>query len=142
MAKMISMKLIFYCLSIAGIYLLAMTIILELISRALKIPGYIAGELLEDQTFSWLFMHFVMDYIFFAVIPTFAYSFFYVVLPLSGIRIGLSVALLAFVFGMVPIIMGLSIKIKLPMPYLLYYLLSGFLKLTGAVVIIGYLYSL
>ncbi|MCK4301521.1 MAG: hypothetical protein KAW91_02045, partial [candidate division Zixibacteria bacterium] len=89
-----------------------------------------------------LLFNFAMEFLFFVGIPTFAYNFFQVILPLSGVRPGLAVALAAFTLGAVPVVMGLSARIKLPMLYVLYFLFGLLLKLSGALVIIGYLYSL
>jgi len=49
---------------------------------------------------------------------------------------------LAFTFGAVPLVMGISVRLKLPMTYLLFNLLGYFLKLSGAVLIIAYIYNL
>ena len=87
-------------------------------------------------------MNFVMELLFYVVIPTIVYGFFYVVIPLSGIKAGLAAALLAFLLGATPLMMGLSVKVKLPMPYVLYNLLCHFIKLGGSMAVIGYLYSL
>jgi hypothetical protein len=87
-------------------------------------------------------MNFVMEFLFYVVIPTIIFSFFYVVIPLSGIRAGLAAAVLAFLLGATPVLMGLSVKIKLPMPLVLFGLLSHLIKLGGAMALIGYLYSI
>jgi len=77
-----------------------------------------------------------------AVIPTLGYSFFYLIIPMAGVRGGLAVALIAFSLGVVPILMILSLRIRLPMLYLLFLMLTQIIKLGGALAIIGYLYSL
>ncbi len=137
----VSAELMLYCFVAAGLYLLIVSVVLELAARGLKISKYVPGELLEEQGPGWLFMNFVMDYLFFVVIPTLAYSYFFLLLPLSGIRVGVAVALMAFTLGMVPLIMGLSVRLKLAMPYLLYFLVGMFLKISGCIIVIGFLYS-
>ena len=137
----VSAELMLYCFVAAGLYLLIVSVVLELAARGLKISRYVPGELLEEQGPGWLFMNFVMDYLFFVVIPTLAYSYFFLLLPLSGIRVGVAVALMAFTLGMVPLIMGLSVRLKLAMPYLLYFLVGMFLKISGCIIVIGFLYS-
>ena len=83
-----------------------------------------------------------MEGLFIVVIPAIGYNFFYLVVPLSGIRAGMAAALFAFILGSSPALMGLSLRIKLPMPFLLFTLLSLLIKLGGALAIIGYLYSI
>jgi hypothetical protein len=139
---MVSTSLILYCLVAAGVYLLAISVVLGLVGKALRLSRYVPPGLLEEQGLSWRLIDFMMDFLFYAAIPSFAYSLFYLLLPLSGVRIGMAVALLAFTLGMVPTVMGLSVRVKLPMPYLLFYLLEMLLKLGGSMIVIGYLYSL
>lgn len=139
---MISIDLLLYCVVAAGIYLLAISLILDRIERKLSLSAGIPGELVEKSGFTVTFMNFLMEAIFYIAIPTVGYSFFYVILPLSGIRAGLAGALFAFVLGAAPIVMRLSVRVKLPMPYLLFLLFSQLLKLAGTLAIIGYLYSL
>jgi hypothetical protein len=71
-----------------------------------------------------------------------AYSFFYFLIPLSGVRAGMAAALMAFGLGAVPTVMSISLRLRLPAPYLLYILLSVLIKLAGSLTIIAYLYSL
>lgn len=139
---MISIELTLYSLGIAGLYLAVVTALVELGGRVLKITRGLPPGLLEPTGFVWHLFNFAMEFLFFVGIPTFAYNFFQVILPLSGVRPGLAVALAAFTLGAVPVVMGLSARIKLPMLYVLYFLFGLLLKLSGALVIIGYLYSL
>jgi len=139
---MISFRLLIYTLGFAGLYLFTMTILLNLIERRLKLTESIPKEMLESYNFSWLFINFMMESLFYVVIPTILYSFFYFVVPFSGVRAGLAATLFAFAIGAVPAVMSLSVRVRLPMPYLLFIILSLLLKLGGALAIIGYLYSL
>jgi len=79
---------------------------------------------------------------FFVVIPSLAYSFFYVVLPFSGVRAGMAAALFAFLLGATPALMGLSVRVKLPMPFLFFLLFSTLVKVAGCMSIIAWLYAL
>ena len=83
-----------------------------------------------------------MEFLFFVAIPSMSYSFFYLVFPLSGLRAALAIAVLAFTFGAVPLVMAISVRLKLPMVYLLYNLLGYLLKISGTVIIIAYIYNL
>jgi hypothetical protein len=98
--------------------------------------------MVEKITVGWWILLLLMEFLFYVTIPTVSYSFFYLVVPFSGIRAGLAATLFAFVLGAVPIAMGLSVRVKLPMPYLMFMLLGYLLKLGGALAIIGYLYTL
>ncbi len=139
---MISMELMIYCIVAAGGYLLILSLLYEWVGHLLNISRGIPPQMMESTGTGWFLVNYIMELLFFVVIPTLAYSFLYLILPLDGLRAGLSVALLAFALGATPILMGLSLRIKLSMPYLLYILLGLLLKLGGALLIIGYLYTL
>ena len=139
---MISYNLMFYCFAVSGVYLLVVSIVLGLVEISLKLNRGLPKEMVEDSNLGWFIMNFVMEFLFYVVIPTIIFSFFYVVIPLSGIRAGLAAAVLAFLLGATPVLMGLSVKIKLPMPLVLFGLLSHLIKLGGAMALIGYLYSI
>jgi hypothetical protein len=139
---MITNSLLAYCMLLGGGFLLIFSLLYELIGRGIKINRFVPKELLEISSASWFFVSFLMDFLFFVVIPTFAYYFFFLIVPLSGIRLGLAVALTAFTIGMLPFVMSLSIRIRLSVPWLIFFLLGQFLKLAGTLTIIGYLYSL
>ena len=139
---MISYKLMIYCFAVSGVYLLMVSFILNLVESKLKLSRGLPQELVEESNLVWFIMNFVMEFLFYVVIPTIIFSFFYMVIPLSGVKAGLAAALLAFLLGATPVLMGLSVKIKLPMPLLLFGLLSHLLKLGGTMALIGYLYSL
>ncbi|MDD3731661.1 MAG: hypothetical protein PHU88_04720 [candidate division Zixibacteria bacterium] len=139
---MISYKLMFYCFAVSGIYMLVVSIILALAEVALKLTRGLPAELVESSNLAWFIMNFLMEFLFYVVIPTIIFSFFFVVIPLSGLKAGLAGAVLAFLLGSTPVLMGLSVKVKLPMPLVLFALLSHLIKLGGSMALIGYLYSL
>lgn len=139
---MFSVKLIVYCILTAGLYLLAISFLLDFVERKLRLTRNIPEELVEPPALSWTLINFVMESLFFVVIPTLVYSYFYFVIPFIGVRAGLAAALFAFVIGIAPAIMGLSVRVKLPMPYLLFFLFSLLVKMSGSLALIGYLYSL
>lgn len=138
----ISAKLISYCLVAGAAYLALVSLVLEYAGRRLGLLRRVPGELLEESSAGWFVLGYVMEFLFFVAIPTTGYSFFYVVLPFYSIRAGMAAALFAFTLGATPVVMGLSIRFKLPMPYLLYSLLSYLLKIGGSMIIISYLYAL
>ncbi len=139
---MISATLMLACVAAAGVYLLAISIVLQLVERNLKLSTGIPPELLETTGWVWTGFTFIMELMFYVVIPTLAYSFFYVIMPFSGSRAGIAAGLFAFVMGATPALMGLSVRVRLPMPYLLYLLLSVLLKVCGCMLIIAWLYAL
>ena len=139
---MISHALLIYCLVIGGIYLVAITILMEIAGRILKINRGIPEELLEKDDFGARLTSFLIEYLFIVAVPTLAFAVLFTVLPLTGVRSGLAAALFAFALGGVPPMVVLSIRLKLYMPYLLFLLLSHLVKLAGSLAIIGYLYYL
>ena len=139
---MVSVGLMLACIVSAGAYLLAVSILLQLAERRFGFTRGVAADLLESTGWVWIGMTFLMEVMFFVVIPTLAYSFFYVLLPFSGVRAGMAAGLFAFVLGATPAIMGLSVRVKLPMPFLLFILFSVLLKTAGCMIIIAWLYSL
>jgi len=139
---MISLELMFFCLVAAGVYLLIISFLLDLVERRLKLTGALPQQLVEKSGVTVTLANFVLEVLFYVVIPTIIYSFFYYLLPFYGVRAGLATALFAFLLGVAPSIMGLSIRVKLPMPYMLYQLFAGLVKLLGCLAIIGYIYTL
>ena len=139
---MISTTQMLYCFVAGGVYLLVATLVLEFLNKKLNLKRGISPDILEQTTGTWFVLLFLMEFLFFVAIPTISYSFLYLIVPLSGIRAGLAAALFAFTLGAVPVIMGLSVRVRLPMPYLLFTLLGYLVKLAGALAIVGYLYTL
>lgn len=139
---MISVELMFYSLIAAGVYLLIVSLLLDIVERRLKLAAALPEQMVEKGSATVTLANFVLELLFYVAIPTIIYSFFYYVLPFYGVRAGLASALFAFLLGAAPAMMGLSIKVKLPMPYVLYQLLAGLIKLLGSLAIIGYIYTL
>lgn len=139
---MLSYSLLLYCILGGGLYLLVLSLLLDVIERKLQLTRGIPAEMLEADGLIWSLLNFFMEVLFYVVIPAIAYSFFYAILPVSGVRAGMASALFAFVLGAAPAIMRMSVRIRLPMPYLLYVMLSHLLKLAGSLSIIGWLYAL
>lgn len=139
---MVSAGLMLACIAAAGTYLLAISILLQLAERRFDFTRGVSADLLEASGWVWVGMTFLMELMFYVVIPTLAYGFFYVLLPFSGVRAGMAAGLFAFVLGAIPALMGLSVRVKLPMPFLLFVLLSILLKVTGCMIVIACIYSL
>ncbi len=139
---MISLDLLLYSLVMAGVYLLVISLVLDFVERRMKLTSTLPSHLVESGGVGWTLFNFAMEALFYVVIPTFIYSFFYVVIPFTGVKAGLSAAVFAFVVGATPVVMGLSVRVKLPTAYLMWMLLSVLVKLGGCLGIIGYLYGL
>lgn len=139
---MISYKLMFVCLVLCGTYLILFSLLYEWIGRWLRIARGVPETMLETTGVGWFVVNYLMELLFYAAIPVLAYGFFYVVLPLDGLRAALACVLLAFILGATPIVMGLSVRIKLSISFLLYQLLGYLLKLAGSMVIIAIVYNL
>ncbi|MDX9857955.1 MAG: hypothetical protein RBT76_09205 [candidate division Zixibacteria bacterium] len=139
---MLSYELLLYAMAAGGGYLFVVSVILELIERRLALARTLPAELVESEGWVWWGINFVMEVLFYVGIPLLAYAFFYFALPFSGLRAGLAGALYAFTIGAAPIILGLSVRVRLPMPFLLYQLLAYLIKIAGTLTIIAWLYSL
>lgn len=138
----ISFPLLLYCAVLGGVYLAVVTVVLDFIERRLRLTAGIPEQMLEEEGCVWTIMNFFMEALFYVIIPSIAYSFFYLILPLSGVKAGLASALFAFILGAAPLGMRLSVRVKLPMPYVLFALLAHLVKLGGALAIIAHLYTL
>jgi len=137
-----SFKLLVYCLLFGGIYLLIIDIIWGKLEKIVPTLGTFPRDLVEEKNFAWYFYNFIVEFIFFVMMPAVIYDRFYAIMPFSGIRGGIAVGLFLFVFGMVPFAILHIFRIKLPAVYLLYNLLGMMLRIIGTLTIIGYLYSL
>lgn len=139
---MLSLELLSYGLLASGAYLLVISLILDFVERRLKLTAALPKEMVEATGLSFTFVNFLMELLFYVAIPTIVYGFFYYLLPFYGVRAGLASGLFAFVIGTAPAMMGLAVRVKLPMPYLMFILFASLLKLLGCLGIIGYLYTL
>ncbi|MBU8932508.1 MAG: hypothetical protein KOO62_00735 [candidate division Zixibacteria bacterium] len=139
---MISYPLMAWCFGVAGAYLLVLSVLWHWLENILNITRGVPDDLLEPTGPGLYVVNFLTEFAFFVAVPTMAYSFLYVVLPFDGIRAAVAVALLVFTLGAVPTLMGLTVRLKLSMPYLLFFLFGYFLKLAGSLIIIGYIYLL
>src|SRR5512147_1098582 len=124
MVVMMSTKLLAISVLLGGGYLIAVSVIFNLIERRLRLLAGVPADMIETESSAWLLMTFLSELIFYVIIPAIGYGMFYAILPFSGVRAGLAGTLLAFLLGAVPVMMRLSMRIRLPMPYLLFQLLG------------------
>ena len=139
---MISTKLLLYCIVTGAVYLFLISILLEYMGKKLNVFRGFPADFVESTGGLWFTMNFTMELLLLVVIPSLTYSYFYVLLPLSGVRTGLAGALFAFALGALPALVGLLVRTRLPVLSFTYLLLGILLKLTGTMIIIGYLYQL
>jgi hypothetical protein len=139
---MISTELLLYCIGAGAVYLFLISLLLEFLGKKLNVFRGFPAELIEATSAPWFIMNFTLEILLFVVIPSIAYSYFYMLLPLSGIRTGLAGALFSFALGAVPALVGLLVRTRLPVLMFSYLLLGILLKLAGAMILIGYLYQL
>ncbi len=115
---MINKTLLIYALISAGGYLLVISLLLEFISKKLSLDKNLPDELKEETSTGWFVLNFIMELLFYVAVPTIGYSFLYLILPFEGIKAGMAAALFALIIGAVPITMGLSVRVKLRLPFL------------------------
>jgi hypothetical protein len=138
----ISFELMAYCLIAGAVYLAAVNILWSALERFIPTLGNFPKNLVEPKNVTWAVSNFVIEFIFFVLMPSFIYGRFYALMPFSGVRGGVAVGLFLFLFGMIPFSILMLFRIKIPVVYVLYQLLGLAIKITGALAIIGYLYSL
>jgi hypothetical protein len=138
----VSFKLLGYCLLIGGGYLLIIDLLFYKFEKYVPTLQGFPQNLLEPKNPGGFVSGFIIQYVFFVMMPSVVYGWFYTVIPFSGIRGGLATALFLFLFGMIPFGLLILFRIRIPVLFLLYLLLGVLLKLMGSMAIIGYLYSL
>jgi len=138
----VSFKLLAYCIVLGGVYLIIIDFLWNKFESVVPTLRGFPKELIEDKNAAWFVSSFIIEFIFFVLLPAVVYGWFYTVLPFSGIRGGIAVGLYLFLFGIVPLATLVMFRIKIPANYFLFLLLGIFVKILGAMSIIGYLYSL
>lgn len=139
---MVDKQLLFYAFLTAGGYLLVISLLLEYLCKIFKINQSLPPQLKEETGAGWFVMNYIMELLFYVAIPTIGYGFLFLILPLEGVKAGMAAVLFALLVGAVPVVMGLTVRVKLPIHFLTFILLSYFIKLAGTLIIIGYLYTL
>ncbi len=135
-------ELIVYSLLGGAIWVLIVSFLYERFARFPIFSSGLPKEFMEKSDVSLFFLQYLIDLLFYVAIPTLAYGFFAVIFPLAGVRPAMAAALALFAIGMLPITIGLTARIKLPLPFLLFYLFGNFMKMAGSLAIIGWLFSL
>ena len=138
----INFELLLWCVVTGGVYLLIIDFIWNACERMVPTLRNFPKELIDAKGVTWFVCNYIVEFIFFVLMPAVIYGWFYAIIPFSGIRGGLAFGLLLLVFGMVPHAILISFRIKLPVVFILFQLLGILIKICGTLAIIGYLYSL
>jgi len=138
----VSFKLLGFCFIIGAVYILIIDFIWNKLENHVPTLRGFPKELIEEKNAAWFVSSFIVEFIFFVLLPAVVYGWFYTVLPFSGVRGGIAVGLYLFLFGYIPLAVIVMFRIKIPAVYFLYQLLGMFIRVLGAMTIIGYLYSL
>lgn len=137
-----SFKLLGVCILAGAVYLIILNIAWNRLEKIVPTLKGFPKEHIEERNSAWFISNFIIEFIFFVLLPAIIYGWFYTILPFSGLRGGLSVGLYLFLFGIIPVTTIIMFRIKIPAVYFLYLLVGLFFKVMGSMVIIGYLYSL
>ncbi|MEW5796568.1 MAG: hypothetical protein AB1772_09415 [Candidatus Zixiibacteriota bacterium] len=139
---MIPIRQMLYCVVASGTYLLVVSLALDWVERKLQLTAALPEKMVEKDHYSGMLVNFALELVFYVAFPAVVYGFFYYLLPFYGVRAGMATALFAFAMGAVPALLGLSLKINLPTPFVFFTMLAFLVKLLGSLAIIGYLYTL
>jgi len=138
----VSFELLGYCLLLGALYLLAVDFIWNLLESKAPLFSRFPKELIEPKNIGLFISSFIIEFIFFVLLPSVVYGWFYTIIPFSGIRGGVAVSLFLITLGMLPQSLLLLFRIRIPVVYVLFQLLGLTVKVLGVMIIIGYLYSL
>jgi len=139
---MINQRLLLTALLWAGLALFVFELIWYQIERRLKLLKDMPSQVLEDTGVGFFISRFIMQLAFLVVVPTVAYSWFYVLVPFYGVRAGVAMALFIFILGIVPFAVIVLMRIKLPLSFMLFQMAGYLLKIIIVYGIIAYLYIL
>jgi len=142
MVEMIDERLLLAALFWAGLALLIFELIWYAIEKKLALLKNMPSQLIEESGIGFFISKYIMQLAFLVVVPTVAYSWFYVLVPFYGVRAGVSMAIFLFVLGIVPFGVTVLMRIKLPLSFMLFQLTGYLLKIILVYGIIAYLYTL
>jgi hypothetical protein len=138
----LNFEFLIYAIFVGGLYLLLIGFLLGRLERLIPLFENFPKELIEPKNAVLFIFTFIVEFVFFVFMPAMIFHWFFTVIPFSGFRGGVAVALFLFMLGVIPFAILILFRIKLPVVYLLYQCLCFLIKMTGSLAIIGYLYSL
>ena len=139
---MLTTALFISCLVAGTVWVAVISFLMNLIGTRLNINDTIQAELREPQGGGTFVLTLFTDCLFFVVMPTMIFGMLSVLVPLTPIRTGLGAGLFAFAIGVLPTLSTLTMKVRFPLSWTMFFALSQLLKLAGALTILGYLFSL
>ncbi|MFQ5608095.1 MAG: hypothetical protein ACE5GA_09120 [Candidatus Zixiibacteriota bacterium] len=138
-------ELFAYCLVAGAIYLLLIDLVLTRVERILAHLGLwekYPAELTRAFSGSSRLWNLATQFFLYALLPTLAYSWFYLLLPFEGPRSGIAIGLWTVALGAAPMAIYLGSRLRLPLPALVFFTFGHLVKLCGSLAIIGFLFSL
>jgi hypothetical protein len=138
----VSFELLAYCFIAGGVFIFLFDILWNRLEKYLPTLRHFPCELIEPKDLGAFISTFIIEFIFFVLMPAAAYGMFYTSIPFYGIRGGLAVGIYVVLLGIAPYSMLIIFKVKIPALFMLYQLLGVIIKIFGSMAIIGYLYSL
>ena len=139
---MLSAALFISCLVSGVAWVAVVTFFMNAVGRRLNIDDSIPVELREPQSGGTFVLTLFTESLFFVVMPTMIFGMLNVLVPLTPIRTGLGAGLFAFAIGTLPTLSTLTMKVRFPLSWTMFFALGQLIKVAGALTIIGYLFSL
>lgn len=119
--------------------LLVITLLQIILEKMLKIVPEITKD--AGRAFSIYLVQFISDLLFFVIIPAMAYFWIYPVMPFSGYKAGIAIAIGAYILGSLPYATNISLRIKIPAILIVTTLFFNLLKLTAALGVVTHFLS-
>ena len=139
---MISSRLLLACFLWGGLALLFFELIWYWAEKKINLLSRLPSSLVEETGVVYFLSKFVMQFGLLVALPTVVYGQLYVLVPFYGTRAGIGMALFLYLLGIVPFVIALLARIKLPLAYVFFQLAGYLIKLTLIYGIIAYLYVL
>jgi len=139
---MISLRLLLACFLWGGLALLFFELIWYWAEKKANLLSKLPPSLMEETGIIFFLSRFMMQFAFLVALPTIVYGQLYTLVPFYGVRAGIGMVLFLYVLGVVPFVITLFARIKLPLAYILFQLAGYLVKLTLIYSIIAYLYVL
>ena len=130
-------KIIVFTIALGTAPLIAINIVQLIIEKIIRVNADIKDE--YNVRYNGVFMvQFLVDVLFFVVIPTLVYYWLYPVLPFVGYKAGIAVGIAAYILGSLPYAIQLSLRIKIPAILVVTTLFFNLIKLSAALGVITY----
>ena len=140
-----SAQALIYCIATGAVYLFVIETLSLRVEKILEKAGLWADypQQLRPRARSFPDLNkLLLEVVFYITIPGVIYSSLFVVLPVEGVRQGVTIALWTVMIGGVPLITAIHSGAGIPPAALVYTLLAQLVKLAGALAIVAYVFSL